>query len=63
MQTLSHFGKQRSATALSTLPNGKPNSSSIVVRQLSKSELLSLKQEMQDSLKQLQALTAIQNER
>lgn len=63
MQTLSHFGKQRSATALSALPNGKPNSSSIVVRQLSKSELLSLKQEMQDSLKQLQALTAIQNER
>ena len=63
MQTLSHFGKLPSATALTTLPNGKPNSSSIAVKQLNKSELLSLKQEMQDSLKQLQALSSLRKDK
>lgn len=56
MQHLNHSGNKHSAMDLLALPNPKHDLSLIAVKTLSKSELLFLKQEMQDSLKQLQTL-------
>lgn len=56
MANLKHGGQVYSATPLTNSPSGKPDSSSIQVKQLSKSEILSLRQNKVESYRKLEML-------